>query len=70
MVLGTTKGMIICGQQPRQLFDMAADITIRFSSDGLGETLSLALDDAEIMISVDFSSVAKVIKKERKKHGR
>lgn len=70
MVLGTTKGMVICNQQPRQLFDMAADITIRFSSDGLGETLSLALDDAEIMISVDFDSVAKIIKKERKKHGR
>lgn len=70
MVLGTTKGMIVCDQQPRQLFDMAADITIRFSSDDLGETLSLALDELVIMISVDFDSVAEVVKKERKKHGR
>lgn len=70
MELGKTKGLIICDWHPGQLFDMAADISIRFTSDEMGETLSLALDEAGIMISVDFGSVAKVIKKERKKHGR
>lgn len=69
MELGKTWGMIVCDQQPGQLFG-AADITIRFTSDPTGETLSLALDEEGIMISVDFGAVAKVIKKERKKHGR
>lgn len=46
------------------------EIQIRFTSDGHGETLSLAHDISGIMIAVDYEDVLKAVKKERSKHGK
>ena len=42
-------------------------VGVRFTSDELGETLSLESEKTGIQISVPFGKVEKVIKEERKK---
>lgn len=46
------------------------EIQIRFTSDGSGETLSLAHDISGIMIAVDYKDILRVVKKERSKYGK
>lgn len=45
-----------------------APVTVRFTSDGLGETLSL--ESANGMILVPFEQVKRIIEEERRRYGR
>ena len=62
MVLKKIKGLFTTqkGMKPTQ-------VIVRFTSDGIGETLSLSAESESVMITVAYEDVARVIEEERKK---
>lgn len=65
MVIKKVKGIIMT-EAPFKPSLKPTEVIIRFTSDGLGETLSLSAND-EVMITVAFEDVQKVIDEERRR---